>query len=257
MRNDIHREFDEHTDDPHPALRSAIRAQLESGRNVRPGFYRFAPFAAAAAVVLLVMGTGYYALTHGSPGKPVPGGGNPSPSASTSATSEPSPTPSLAPSPTPTATVPAVSYSCSAQSGGDVNSVAPASTPQVTSVRVGTASGYDRFVIQFDGTVPQYTVTPQGSSSFMEDASGRTFQLQGSAGLGIVVHNSSAYSLAGAPTYSGPNDFKPGYPVLKEARNMGDFERVYKWGLGLGAPNCFRAYTLTGPDRLVVDIQSP
>ena len=27
--------------------------------------------------------------------------------------------------------------------------------------------------------------------------------------------------------------------------------------LGLGAPNCFRAYTLTGPDRLVIDIQTP
>jgi hypothetical protein len=252
MRNDIHREFDEHTDDPHPALRSAIRAQLEAGRNVRPGFYRFAPFAAAAAVVLLVMGTGYYALTHGSPGKPVPSAGEPSPSASTSVTSEPSPTPSLAPSPSPTATVPAVSYTCTTQTGGDANSGA-----DVTDVRVGTATGYDRFVIQFNGAAPQYTVTPQGSSSFMEDGSGRTFQLQGSAGLKVVVRNTSGASYSGPQTYFGLNDFKPGFPVLKEARNMGDYERVYTWGLGLGGPNCFRAYTLTSPDRLVVDIQSP
>jgi hypothetical protein len=253
MRNDIHREFDEHTDDPHPALRSAIRAQLEAGRSVGPGFYRFAPFAAAAAVVLLVMGTGYYALTHGSPVQPVPGASNPSPSASPSATTEPTP----APSPTPTSTLPAVTYTCTTQTGGDANSLAPAQMPNVVDVRVGSASGYDRFVIQFDGTVPQYTVTPQGSSSFVEDGSGRTFQLQGSAGLRIVVRNSSSNDVQGVQTYSGPNDFKPGSPVLKEARNMGDFERVYTWGLGLGAPNCFRAYTLTGPDRLVVDVQAP
>lgn len=257
MRNDIHREFDEHTDDPHPALRSAIRAQLESGRNVRPGFYRLAPFAAAAAVVLLVMGTGYYALTHGSPGKPVPSAGEPSPSASTSATSEPSPTPSLAPSPSTTATVPAVSYSCSAQSGGDVNSVAPASTPQVTSVRVGTASGYDRFVIQFDGPLPTYSVTPQDSSAFMQDATGQTLQLQGSSGVKIVVRGASGTDLNGRQTFSGSQDLKPGYPALKEARQVGDFERVFSWGLGLAQPDCVRVTTLKGPDRLVVDVLKP
>jgi len=126
----------------------------------------------------------------------------------------------------------------------------------VTDVRVGTGAGYDRFVIQLDGPVPQYTITPQDTSSFMEDASGRVFQLGGTKGLRVVVHNASALSVSGTQTYSGSNDFKPGYPALKEARNMGDFERTYTWGLGVDGSGCFHAFTLTGPDRLVIDVQS-
>lgn len=256
MRNDIHREFDEHTDDPHPALRSAIRAQLEVGRNVRPGFYRFAPFAAAAAVVLLVMGTGYYALTHGSPVQTAPVGvGTPTPAASPAA----SPSPAISPSPSPTA-VPSnlPAFACTSLSGGGKSMPAPPDpTPNVTDVRVGTASGYDRIVIEFDAAVPAYSVTPQDSSSFRTDASYQLLQLQGSSGVRIVVHGASGLDTSGKQTFTGSQDVKPGYSVLKEARQVGDFERVFSWGLGLSGPNCIRAFTLTGPDRLVVDIQTP
>jgi len=248
MRDDVRRAFDEHKDDPHPALRSAIRAQVEAGRPTRPGFYRLAPFAGAAAVLLLVMGSGYYLLSHRSPGGPVVTGAVPTASPTLSPSPQPSPSPP-APSPSPTAA--AEDFTCSALSGGGASSSA-----NVTDVRVGTSGGYDRFVIQFDGPVPQFSVTPQDSSTFMRDASGQTIQLQGSKGLKVVVHNASAQSLSGAQTYSGSNDFKPGYPALKEARNVGDFERTYSWGLGLDGSGCFHAFTLTGADRLVIDVQS-
>src|SRR5436853_578219 len=81
-----------------------------------------------------------------------PAGGNPSPAASASPTSEASAAPS------PTSTLPAAAYTCTTLTGGDSNS-----GTNVTDVRVGTSSGYDRFVIQFNGPVPQYTITPQGS----------------------------------------------------------------------------------------------
>jgi hypothetical protein len=248
MRNDIRRAIDEHTEDPHPALRSAIRAQLEAGRTARPGFYRLAPLAVAAAVLLLVTGSGYYLLSRNSPGQPVPAGGNPSSTASPTATPEPSPSASA----TPVYTQTTGTFACTAILGGDPNSSA-----NVTDVRVGTATGYDRFVIQFDGPVPQFKVTPQASSSFMGDASGRNLQLQGSKGLRVVVHNASAQNLSGAQTYSGPNDFQPGFPALKEARNVGDFERTYTWGLGVEGSGCFKFLTLSGPDRLVIDVQAP
>jgi len=44
--------------------------------------------------------------------------------------------------------------------------------------------------------------------------------------------------------------------VLKEARRLGDFEGTLSWGLGLARPSCIRAFALTAPGRLVVDIQS-
>lgn len=35
----------------------------------------------------------------------------------------------------------------------------------------------------------------------------------------------------------------------------GDFEGTVTWGLGLSHGACFHAYTLSGPNRLVIDIQ--
>jgi len=129
----------------------------------------------------------------------------------------------------------------------------------VTFVRVGTAAGYDRFVIELDGPVPAYSVTPQDSSTFMADASGQTLQLQGTRGIVIVVHGASGTDVNGHQTFIGSQDLTPGYPVLKEARQVGDFERVFKWGLGVSEPDCghVNVTTLTGPDRLVVDILRP
>jgi hypothetical protein len=129
----------------------------------------------------------------------------------------------------------------------------------VTFVRVGTAAGYDRFVIQFDGPVPAYSVTGQDSSTFMADPSGQTLQLQGTSGIVIVVHGASGTDLNGHQTFTGSQDLTPGYPVLKEARQVGDFERVFKWGLGVSQTGCGHANvtTLTGPDRLVVDVPRP
>jgi hypothetical protein len=57
--------------------------------------------------------------------------------------------------------------------------------------------------------------------------------------------------------YNGPIDFKTGYPVLLEARQVQDFEGTVQWGLGLSKTACYRAFFLTNPYRLVIDIQTP
>lgn len=147
----------------------------------------------------------------------------------------------------PTANLPA--FACTDLAGGTAGAVA-----DVTGVRVGTASGYDRFVIQFSGPVPAYTVVGQGTPTFSQDASGQMLTLLGSNGAKVVVRGAMAMSGGGWS-----EDQKPGYPELKEARQLGDFERVYSWGLGLagGTGACQRALVLTRPDRLVIDLQQP
>jgi len=121
----------------------------------------------------------------------------------------------------------------------------------VTSVRASAQRGYDRFVIQFNGPVPQYSVEPSSSSTFVQDPSGRQVTLAGSAGLAITLQGA-----ASAGSYTGPTDLKPsGTAVLQEARQTGDFEGVVHWGLGLSHASCFRAFTLPSPSRLVVDVQ--
>jgi len=122
----------------------------------------------------------------------------------------------------------------------------------VTAARAAAQSGYDRFVLEFAGPLPQYEVRAQSGATFTQDASGAPVTLAGSAGLVVTVRGAQAHG-----TFTGATDLRPdGTGVLREARQVGDFEGVVTWGLGLSRATCFRAFTLTGPSRLIVDIQS-
>jgi hypothetical protein len=186
--------------------------------------------------------------TASTPGGEQTAAAHPSPSQRSSATptSTPTPVPSATPTPAPTAPPPTApvatlpGFSCAAQSGGGGQST-------MSTARVGAQSGYDRFVIQFSGPVPQYDVTLQDSASFAQ--SGGPVTLKGSAGLAVVLHNAS-----GAGAYTGPGDVTPGFPQIQEARLLSDSQGVVQWGVGIAHPACFHAWVLSGPSRLVVDI---
>jgi len=118
--------------------------------------------------------------------------------------------------------------------------------------RVAEQPDYDRFVLQLDSVVPQYTVKRQPSAVFPLGGSGQTITLSGSAGVLVTVHSAS-----GANTFTGPTFFvTTNYQVLKEARQTQDFEGYVSWGLGLSRPACMRVFTLDNPARLVVDLST-
>jgi len=249
MKDELRRAFDASTEAPHPSLRAALRARLEAGPAPEPrrALRLMVGTALVAGLVGLAFIGGVALLPRGGGNLPAPAGvASPTPSAEPTATAGPT----AAPSPSATAVV--VSAACATSSGGTASSMA-----DVTFVRVGTTATYDRFVIEFDGPVPAYSVTPQGSSAFMQDATGQILQLQGSSGVKIVVHGASGTDLNGKQTFTDSQDLKPNYPALKEARQVGDFERTFSWGLGLAQPACLHVTTLTGPDRLVVDVLKP
>ena len=75
--------------------------------------------------------------------------------------------------------------------------------------------------------------------------------LQGNYGLLIKL-----FSADGHTAYSGPTDIKTGYKGLVEAREVGDYEGYVHWALGLSAPPCYRAFIMTNPTRLVIDVQT-
>jgi hypothetical protein len=62
------------------------------------------------------------------------------------------------------------------------------------------------------------------------------------------------HTATGRGTYFGAADFRTGFPQLREARLLGDFEGYVTWGLGLAHPSCKRVFKLTGPTRLVIDV---
>jgi len=260
LRDELRDVFDTMSEPAHPALGARIRAELRSA----PASGMRAPRLAAAVAVLvavLIVASLVFVSRHGvlPPGTPAGPGAptaspspsatplpvGPGPTASTSAT--PTPVSSGSPSPpgSPAAGLPP--FVCGTQSG-----TGPTSPPTgITDVRAGAQSGFDRFVIQFDGPVPAYDVVPQSSATFSLDPSGQRVTLAGSAGLVVTVQGARS-----AGSYTGSTDQKPSVTaVLKEARQTGDFEGVVHWGLGLSHASCFRAFTLTGPSRLVVDVQ--
>ena len=122
-----------------------------------------------------------------------------------------------------------------------------------TAARASEQPGYDRFVLQFDAIVPSYQVQRQAKPVFTQGASGQTVTLSGTTGVLVSV-----FSATGGTTFTGSNDLiHPEFQILKEAREVQDFEGHVQWGLGLSKPACMRAFVISDPARLVVDFQIP
>ena len=138
-------------------------------------------------------------------------------------------------------------FTCTDRSGGVASAAAT-----IYDIRVAHHDGYDRLVIGFPtaNTLPQYLLTRQATSTFMRDASGQSVTLDGSAGTRIVLRNTNI-------TQGVPTDVKPQLLAIREVDQIGNFEGVVSYGMGLATPACFRVLELTGPTRLVIDVQTP
>lgn len=137
-------------------------------------------------------------------------------------------------------------FTCTDRSGGS-NGVAGT----VTDIRVAHHDGYDRFVIGFATSlgVPPYELHRQAASTFVRDASGQPATLDGSAGIRVVLRGSDIADGV-------PSNLRPQLPEVREVANIGNFERVVSYGVGLTDQACVRAFELSGPSRLVIDVQT-
>lgn len=128
----------------------------------------------------------------------------------------------------------------------------------LTAIRVARHPAYDRVVFQFAGGVPGYSV--RYVTGVMADPSARPVLLPGRAYLQVVFHPASEIrqNPSGSPpitrTYTGPSTLTPLLPTLLQVRAAGDFEGYLTFGIGLSGRARVRAFTLTGPDRVVLDI---
>jgi hypothetical protein len=120
--------------------------------------------------------------------------------------------------------------------------------PTVTAIRIGHHSDFDRFVMQFDGTVPAYKITRQARPIFTQDPKGTVVRLKGNHGVLVTVKPENWTA------YAGPTHIVPLLTFLREARMVQNFEGTMQWGLGILGNPCLRVSTLKGPPRLVVDV---
>jgi hypothetical protein len=119
----------------------------------------------------------------------------------------------------------------------------------VSTVTVGHHPDFDRVVFTLTGAVPPYDVSYV--SQVRQDPSDRVVTLQGSAFLSVVLHGTSGTAASAQPTIT------PGFAMLKQVKGAGDFEAVTSYGIGAAGRSGFRAFVLTGPNRLVVDLAIP
>jgi hypothetical protein len=199
-----------------------------------------------AALLLGALAAGVFILTSSNraqtPAAQAPGGvaaASPLPSAA------PTPTEELAAAPVANVTP----FKCTASTLSAQNAPAVAT---INAVRTGSHSGYDRLVVQFSGKQPgSIELRPQSTATFLGAPSGAAMTLAGKHGLVVILRGADMHT-----AYSGPSDFKTSYPGLRETRVIEDFEGQVMLGLGVQNSNCYRAFVLSNPTRLVVDIQA-
>lgn len=143
----------------------------------------------------------------------------------------------VAPTPTPHP------FLCTDRSGGQQGVAA-----NLTAIRIAPHPGYDRVTFQFDSAIPAYNLARQGDTTFIRDASGQPVTLDGQTGVKVQLQNSAPQGV--------PTDLKPNLAGVKELQQVGAFERVLSYGIGVQDNLCFRTLELSSPPRLVLDFDT-
>lgn len=128
-------------------------------------------------------------------------------------------------------------------------------TPLVVNARWGGHCTYDRIVIDLQGYVPGYTVTPV--SQLYYDGSGKPVPLAGKYFLEIRLHPAAAHTEEGESVYQGPRLQKIYLSKLKGIAFTGDFEGYVTFGAAFDTKPVYSTMVLHAPERLVVDIAHP
>jgi AMIN domain len=233
FRRELGSVFDEMAGTPSAALPDRVRSSLAHVPE-RRGSYWIAGLA-AAAIAAVVIGVLVVANPLNHPGNTIgPAVGS-------------SPTPVASPVATPDSNLPP--FVCTSSS--IANSQGPA-VVFIDALRTGTHPGYDRLTVEFmNGEPASIELRPQSGTNFTQGASGQTITLAGKNGVLVVIHGADLHT-----SYSGSTDIKTGYGSLLEIRQVEDFEGYVQLGLGVSGAACYRAFILTNPDRLVIDIQA-
>lgn len=131
----------------------------------------------------------------------------------------------------------------------------------LTDVRVSAGADSDSVTFEFQAApespskVPAYETRAGGKPPFKKDPSEEPLVVEGSSFMGIIFHGATGYDMSGGgrETYTGPREFKPGFEVLVEAEEQGDFEATLGWLFGLSRPSCWKVTEQTEPLRAVVE----
>lgn len=126
----------------------------------------------------------------------------------------------------------------------------------VTNLRTGVHGGFDRLVIDLEGTGTPGWHTQVGATA-VEDPTGAEIDLDGAAVLTLTL-TGTAYPDETGATELAADTVLPGTGAITGAAFTGTFEAQSQVFVGLArADAAFRVFLLTDPVRVVVDVQQP
>ncbi|EMD25783.1 AMIN-like domain-containing (lipo)protein [Amycolatopsis azurea] len=143
---------------------------------------------------------------------------------------------------------------------GAIAAVAPTSLaaqmiPAMTGIRTGQNPGFDRVVLDLTAG-PAPAVRYDLVDELIADGSGDIVWLTGEYFIAVAATPAAAHDDAGNPTYPGPQKFR-----TRNLRNVmavavtGDYEGTLSIGLGVRSRTPVSVFTLTSPNRVVIDVR--
>ncbi len=120
-------------------------------------------------------------------------------------------------------------------------------------VRSGRHQGFDRVVFEFSGPMPGYLV--RYGPPVMRNTAAFEVQADGAVGLHVSIFGGGSWLIEGG--YRPPATIVSDTTAVAEVVFVDDFEATMKWLVGVDQQRPFRVRTLSGPTRLVIDVQAP
>jgi hypothetical protein len=137
--------------------------------------------------------------------------------------------------------------------GATTAAAAPSPVPTLIGIRAAHHPTFDRIVFDFRGGLPASRRAGY-VSQLTGDPSGLPVPVAGRAILQVRFSPADAHDGAGHAT--APDRIAFPLPEIITAVRGGDFEAVTTYGIGVAQQQPFRTFTLTHPDRVVVDVDA-
>ncbi|MBP2472067.1 hypothetical protein JOF53_000939 [Crossiella equi] len=137
---------------------------------------------------------------------------------------------------------------------GGHQALAASAVPTLVAIRAAHHPGLDRVVLEFTGGLPAErtaTFVPQ----LVSDPTGQPVPLAGDFLLRVRLAAATGHDDQGRSTY-GATRRAYALPNVVQVVDAGDANGVLSLGIGLARATSVRLYTLTSPDRVVLDIDS-
>ncbi|MEV7420753.1 hypothetical protein [Streptomyces sp. NPDC089919] len=125
-------------------------------------------------------------------------------------------------------------------------------------VRTAAHDTYDRLVIDLGGTALPTWTEYVGDDGLSYDGGGsgegKPVPLTGKHFLNLHFFGVDNHTTTGAGSFTGATTQPLSLPAVKGYALLGGYEGHFSFGLALGDYSSYRVFTLTAPNRLVVDV---